>query len=288
MQGMFFVVDPNTEVSPQQSAEVWQHLWAMRNLAPVSAMLPVAVSSTCPLLPDEPAGGVLMASLTAIPGNSAWVSLEVDLSTYLDGEGTVRRPLLDAALQATVEKGEQRHNVMRWANSVQHRDSRLNRRLAIFVRGWGDVVARRKADPESLVTLRDMQQLANHIVTVLTDASRAVADRNGYCPALDVAGARVLRHDNEMSARWRRAVVENAVRHRNLLTMSPWDVFPRCEPADFRYANLLPLLKCANSVSFRRDVEICHWNVNEFKGFFERISAILRHSSELPMIAKQV
>lgn len=285
---MFFVVDPDTEVSPQQSAKMWQHLWAMRNFAPVSAMLPTAVSSPCALLPDEAAGGVLMASLTAIPGGSAWVPLEVDMSKYLGGDNRLRLPLLDAALRDAVEKGEQGHDAARWPCSAQYHDSRLNRRLAIFVRGWGDVVARGGADPESLATLRTMRQLADHVVTTLTAASRAIADRNGYCPALDVAGARVLRHGSEMNARWRQAVVENAVRHRNLLTLSPWDVFPRQEAADFRYTNLLPLLKCANSVAFRRDVDIGHWNVKKFKGFHERISAILRLSSELPAIAKQV
>ena len=91
-----------------------------------------------------------------------------------------------------------------------------------------------------------------------------------------------------MNERWQRAVGSNAIRHRNLLTLSPWDVFPREQPADYRYVNLLPLLACANSVSFRRDVDICHWNVKEFKGFFERVSAILRSSGETRLIAKQV
>lgn len=285
---MFFVVDPDMEVSPQQSAEVWQHLWAMRNFAPVSAMLPAAVSSPCPLLPDEAAGGVLMASLTAIPSDSAWVPLEVNLCSYMGDDGALRLSLLDAALCAAVAKGEQGHDTMRWSGAARDQDSKLNRRLAIFVRGWGDVAARRRLDPESWETLREMQQLANHVSTVLAAASRAMADRHGYCPALDVAGAQVLQHGREMHARWRRAIGENAVRHRNLLTMSPWDVFPRGEPADFRYTNLLPLLKCANSVSFRRDVDIEPWNIKEFKGFHERISAILRYSSGLPAIAKQV
>lgn len=288
MQGMYLVVDPDTEVSPQQSAEVWQHLWAMRNLAPVSAMLPAAVSSPCPLLPDEPAGGVLAASLIAVPGDSAWVPLEVDLSKYLDRDGALRLSLLDAALRAAVAKGERGHESTRWPTTAQQADSRLNRRLAILVRGWGDVVAQRQANPEALATLREIQQLASHVVAVLTGASREIAGESGYCPALDVAGARVLRHGREMNARWRRAVGENAVRHRNLLTLSPWDVFPRQEPADFRYINLLPFLKYANSVSFRRDVDIGHWNVNEFRGFHERVGAILHHSGAVPLIAKQV
>ena len=196
--------------------------------------------------------------------------------------------LLDGALRAAVEKGERHHDSTRWGSPAQRYDSWLNRRLSVFVRGWGDVVAQSQADPESLATLRELRELADHIVTVLTKASRAIAAKEGYCPALDVAGARVLQHGGEMNARWRRAIVDNAVRHRNLLTLSPWDVFPRQKPADIRYTNLLSLLASANSVSFRRDVDICHWNIKEFKGFHERVSAILRCSNGTSRIAKQV
>ena len=91
-----------------------------------------------------------------------------------------------------------------------------------------------------------------------------------------------------MNARWRQAVVDNALRHRNLLTLSPWDVFPRQAKADARYTNLLPVLKSANSVSFRRDVDIAHWSVREFKSFYDRVSAILHHNRDFPVVAKQV
>jgi len=285
---MYFVVDPDREVSPQQSALVWQRLWEMRDLAPITAVLPAVVSSPCPLLPDEAASAVVVPVRSQVPEDTAWIPLEVDLSQYLGSDGTLRLALLDAALRARVEEGERRHDTTSWPNQAQRYDSWLNRRLSIFVRGWGDVIGARNIDPESIAALRDVRALASHVSNTLADASRAVAERNGYCPALDVAGARVQRHGTEMDVRWRRAVADNALRHRNLLTMSPWDVFPRHEPADLRYLNLLPILVCANSVSYRRDVDICHWNVNEFKGFYTRVSAILSRSSDVSLIAKQV
>ena len=288
MRGMFFVVAPDKEVPAQHSAQVWHHLWAMRDLATVAAVLPAAVSSPCPLLPDEAANGILVATLTPVPGDTAWAPLEVDLSGHLGSDGRVRRESLDKALRAAVEDGERWHDNTRWLSPAQDCDSRLNRRLGILVRGWGDVVEHGKSEPDSLEALRQMQDLAAHVVSVLTAASRSMAEESGYCPALDVAGARVLQHGREMNARWRRAVVDNAVRHRNLLMLSPWDVFPRRRPADLRYTNLLPLLECANSVSFCRDVAISHWTVKEFRGFFDRVSAILRYSSEAVHIAKQV
>ena len=285
---MFFVVDPDKEVAPQHEALVWQRLWEMRDLAPISALLPAVVSSPCPLLPDETANAVLVATLTQVPSDSAWIPLEIDIATHLRSDGSVRQPALDAALRETVEKGERCHDVARWDSPGQHRDSLLNRRLSVFVRGWGDLVAQRRVDPASLDTLQELRVLAQHVATVLADASRQLAKQNGYCPALDVGGARVLQHGSEMNARWRRAIVENALRHRNILTLSPWDVFPRHEPADLRYTNLLPVLTCANSVSFRRDVDIRHWNVKEFKGFYDRVSAILRRNRDVPVVAKQV
>ena len=285
---MYFVVDPDKEVSPQHAALVWTRLWELRDLAPIGAMLPAAVTSPCVLLPDEPAGGLLVANLTQVPCGSAWVPLEVDLMRFARVDGAIRFGLLDAALRAAVEEGEAGHDAYDWPDPGQRYDSRLNRRLSVLVRGWGDLAALRGRDPASLATLAELRRLAAHISEVLVAASRSMAQQNGYCPALDVAGARVLQHGSEMNARWRRAVGDNALRHRNLLTLSPWDIFPRDEPADPGYANLLPLIECADSVSMRRDVAISHWNVNEFKNFHDRIAAIVRRSGAQSLIAKQV
>ncbi len=285
---MYFVVDPDREVTPQQSALVWRRMWEMRDLAPITAVLPAVVSSPCPLLPDEAANAVVVSMRTQVPECSAWVAQEVDVSKYLRSDGVLRFGLLDAALHRCVEEGERRHDQSAWSSPAQRYDSWLNRRLSIRVRGWGDIIAKRDVDPESMNALRDVRSIAGHVVKTLAKASWLVAKRNGHCPALDVAGAKVPTHGTEMDTRWRQAVADNALRHRNLVTLSPWDVFPRHEPADPRYLNLLPILVCANSVSYRRDVDISHWNVNEFKSFYTRVSAVLRHSSDVSLIAKQV
>jgi len=285
---MYFVVDSDREVSPQQSALVWQRLWEMRDLAPITAVLPAVVSSPCPLLPDEAAPAIAVPMQSQVPEDSAWIPLEVDLRKFLAGNGELRRDALDATLRARVAEGEHRHDASNWSSRAQHRDSRLNRRLSVFVRGWGDVVAQSEVDPSSIEALRDVRALASYVSNTLVSASRILAEQHGHCPALDVAGESVLRHGSEMDLRWRRAIADNALRHRNLLTLSPWDVFPRHEPADLRYLNLLPMLACANSVSYRRDVDIGHWNVNEFKSFYTRVSAILQRSRDTSLIAKQV
>jgi hypothetical protein len=285
---MFFVVDPDREVAPQQSAFVWQYLWELRDLTPIGALLPAVVTSVCPLLPDETADATLVASLTQVPAGSAWASLEVDLMHYAKGNGDLRMAQLDAALRNCVEEGERRHDETRWPDPCQLADSNNNRRLSIFVRGWGDLVAASGASPGRLETLQRLESLAVSIVEVLASASRAMAADIGYCPALDLAGARVVHHGREMNARWRRAVMDNGVRHRNLLTLSPWDVFPRGEPADFSYMNLLPMVRKAHSISMRRDADISGWDARDFRAFHQRVSAILRGMSEAPPMARQV
>ena len=187
-----------------------------------------------------------------------------------------------------MEKAERAHDESRWPHLAEASDSRLNRRVSIFVRGWGDLVARRGQDPASHAVLSHLRELAARVSRVLVAASRTMARERGYCPAIDVAGARVLQHGQEMNARWRRAIADNAIRHRNLLTLSPWDVFPRDCPAETRFANLLPILAYADSISLQRDVDITDWNVNEFRAFHERAAAILRCSSEQDLIAKRV
>ncbi len=250
--------------------------------------LPTMVSSPCPLLADEPADEIRAATGMQVPQNSAWMPLQIKLPAYLAANGDMNLPALERALHDAVDLGDARHERGGWETRALAHDSWLNRRLAIAIRGWGCVVERRREDPRSLKTLRDLEELATFITSTLRSRSQSLAKERGYCPALDVTGATLRTSGVEMQARWRRAVADNAIRHRNLTLMSPWDVFPARAPADLRYVDLLPLLRCADSLSFRRTVDIAHWEENEFRGFYERVSAILRHDKVTGLVAKQV
>jgi hypothetical protein len=285
---MFYVVAALPGSPAGLQARVWHHLWQLRDVPSVSVVLPTIVSSPCPLLADEPADAVCSTSGLQVPQETAWVPLEVDLVNYLDGDGNIRLPRLEHALRRSVERGDARHRHAQWGRQSLTRDSRLNRRLAIAIRGWGSIVARRGDDPHSFATLRRLEELADFVGATLRSHSQKLARERGYCPALDIAGAPVQESSAEMKARWRRAVAANAIRHRNLSMMSPWDVFPADAPADLRYADLLPLLRCADCLSFRRSVDISHWNPNEFRGFYERVGAVLQRRNDAGSIAKRV
>lgn len=285
---MFYVIAAIPGTTAGRQARVWHHLWQLRDLSSVSVVLPTVVSSPCPLLADEPADATCTATGLQVPQETAWVPLEVDLSDFLGGDGDVRLSRLECALRASVERGDARHQHGQWKQQPLARDSRLNRRLAIAIRGWGSLVARRGDDPQAFTTLRWLEELAEFVGATLRAHSQKLARERGHCLALDLAGASVRASSVEMRARWRRAVADNAIRHRNLSMMSPWDVFPAGGPADLRYVDLLPLLRRADCLSFRRSVDIGHWNPNEFRGFYERVGAVLQRRNDAGSIAKQV
>lgn len=248
------------------------------------------VTSPCPLLPAEAASEFSPAVCMQVPSHSAWIPLNLDLAAHTDDAGTLSMSALERALVAAVDDGERLHDQTEWVEPLIEYDSWLNRRLAIALRGWGDIVERRGADPCSLRALRDMEELAEWCCLILQGRSRELARQCNWCPALDEAGALVMqkKQSRAWGSRWKKAVQDVAVRHRNLTTISPWDVFPRKKPADLRYANLLPLTRYADSLSFQRDVSIAHWNANEIKGFCERVSAIRRCNGGAGLVAKQV
>lgn len=285
---MFFVIAADPGSSAKQAARVWHHLWQLRDMPSVNVMLPTIVSSPCPLLADESADEVRPATGIQVPQSSAWIPLQINLPTFLTASGDMNLPALERALYDAVDRGDAHHERGDWDTHILARDSWLNRRLAIAIRGWGCIVKRRREDPRSLTTLRDLEELAAFITATLTSRSQQLAKERGYCPALDVAGTTLRASGVEMQARWRRAVADNAIRHRNLTLMSPWDVFPARAPADLRYVDLLPLLRCANSLSFQRNVDIGHWEMDEFRGFYERVGAILSYGTASGLIAKQV
>ena len=225
-----------------------------------------------------------------IPSHSAWIPMVVDLAAYADEKGHLSMADLENALVACVDNGDKLHDQTDWDEPKVEYDSWLNRRLAIALRGWGDIAERREADPVLLKTLRDMEELAEWACQVLHNRSRFLAQRSNWCPALDEAGALVMqkKQSRAWGRRWKKALKDVAVRHRNLTTISPWDVFPREKQADLRYANLLPLTRFADSLSFQRDVSITHWNANDFNGFYERVSAIVRCNGDERLVAKQV
>jgi len=216
--------------------------------------------------------------------------MELNIAAFADAQGEIRVDKLEQALRDCVDEGERRHDETRWQEPKMEYDSWLNRRLAIALRGWGDLVVLRDNDPRALATLRELESLAEWVCKTLQRRSQQLAARHCWCPALAEVGARVLRQraSSSWSPRWKKAIAEVALRHRNLTTMSPWDIFPGTAEADLAYADLLPLTRFADSLSFQCNVSIKHWNSNDFKGFYERVAALARRNDAAGLVAREI
>ena len=260
--------------------EYWATFWRLRDRANVYTAVASTIVSQCPLLSAERGDAVANPGGMQVPGDSAWVPMRLDLAEFQTSGGIVDEAGLCATLKSCVDHGEAIHDSWCWATPDMQHDSWLNRRLAIQVTGFGDVLLRKRLAPEAHASLRFLNQLLLGIRTTLYERSRELAERYDPLPAIALSDPSFsLPQGNvrdDWHRRWRESVVATQVRHRNLLVLSPWSLFPSGEAADFRYAELLPLLRHADACAYHRKVSISHWTLNEFKRFHQRVIAVLQ------------
>ena len=270
----------------------WLELWKKRDDSRVHTAFADVVVPQCPLLSCETATAILPTLGLQVPEGSAWVTMRVELTRFLRTDGELDQGVLRQSLETCVDAGEKLHDVMSWSTPDMRHDAWLNRRLGITVTGFGELLQLRHMDPSDHNSLRFLNQLLIQVRETLQTRSRAIARRSERLPAISLSdpshglpagGAR-----DDWRRRWQRAVQASLVRHRNLLVISPWSLFPAGSAADFRYAELLPLLRHADACAFNKTVSIAHWNLKEFKCFHQRARAVLQQRSATSLIAKHV
>ena len=278
--------------SRERCEQFWLQLWHLRDANSLRAACASIVSSQCPLLSAEVATHVLPSTGIQAPAGSAWVPMRLDLTRFADARGAINEPALEFALNCCVDIGDGLHDLMEWPTAVMRHDAWLNRRLAIIVTGIGDLAYSRRPDPQQLHRLENLDQLLCWVQQTLHARSRQIARQTTYLPALELSdpgrslpGGEVR---DDWCMRWRRAVDQGAVKHRNLLVVSPWSVFPTNRTADMLYADLLPLVAYGDACAFRRSIAISHWNINEFKSFHQRAWAALQQRDAAALIAERV
>ena len=272
--------------------EAWECLWASRNNPYLHGNYGAQVLPICPLLTVEPAAAVLPGTHLQVPAGTAWLQAGIDLSRFADDRGRVDEEMLNNSLRRCVEALERLHARVRWPTPKMRHDAWLNRRIAIVIGGLGDLVRKRELDPCRFSTLEEMARLLRRLRKVLRSQSRLIAERTRGLPALEhidpaetLPGGRVR---SNWRARWRDAVELASPRHRNLIAMSPWALFPAGRPADFRHADLLPLLRFSDVCALGRAPDISGWNMNEFKSFHCRAMAALQQRDAGHQIAEAI
>lgn len=272
------------------SDEIWQYLWQLRGSR--WAVLPAygeSVSTPCPLLADEAANTVLPAFGIQVPAGSAWLPLQLHLPRFADERGVICRAALDRALNTCIDTGEQLLDLLCWPMPDMQRDAWLNRRIGVLVTGFGDLVRLQKRDPSDLKVLRSMLGLAEHIRTLLWGRSSAIARHTELLPAIarhePSFAASDEQHQRIWASRWQIAVERSAVRHRNLLVMSPYSVLPEDDTECASCIDLLPVIACADAYSFAGPAAFRDWKLKDFSRFHRRAWAVMQRRKGLSLIA---
>ncbi len=269
----------------------WLQLWRLREESNVRAAFWPLVASPCPLLMSETADNILPGLGLQVPSESAWVTATLSLADCTHASGKLDDEALVAGLDDLLAKVESMHVIGRWPTAAMQHDAWMNRRLAIRVDGLGDYAMRRGLEPDRHETLQKLRQVLLRIRQILRQRSAQLAKTIDILPAIDLHNpARQLAAGPARDCwetRWLRAVERSAVRHRNMLVLSPWDLFPRGS-ADLRWMDLLPLLRMADACVFRGRPQITKWNINEFKHFHRRTWALMRLIEADALVAERL
>jgi hypothetical protein len=276
----------------EEAAANWSFLWGTRHTSPtVVPAYAASVTTHCPLLGDEAATAVLPERGLQAPVESAWLPMLVDLTDFSDGDGRLQWNELESALEAAVDVGDRILDHLHWPLPRQRSDAWQNRRLAICVGGLGDLVVERAVDPADLRCLQWMDETIARIHSILWDRSRCLAQQTEPLPAL-LSNCPPVRWNcdikkSDWDLRWRRAVASTAVRHRNLLVMSPYSVLPR-SGASAGFLDLLPVLHHADAFSFAKPQVDGFRTCAEFASFHRRAWAVMQRRNAASLVAAGV
>lgn len=283
----------DNDVVQAEADSTWSVLWCHRNTRPtVVPAYAASVTTRCPLLGDEAATCILPEGGLQVPAETAWLPLSIDLADFTDGRGRLRWDALGLALERAVDIGDRIYDHLQWPLPQQRNDAWQNRRLAITIAGIGDLVVERGADPADLRCLQWIDRIVDRVHALLWNRSRALAQRTEPLPAL-MCEAPAVRWDcdikrSDWDLRWRRAVASSAVRHRNMLVMSPYSVLPRRSAAGADYVDLLPVLHHADAFSFACPQAEMFRTRQEFVHFHRRAWAVMQRRNAAALVAAGV
>jgi len=277
----------------EETEKNWSFLWRQRHLEnPLVAAYGAGVRTGCPLLGDEAAQAVLPLHGIQVPTGSAWLPIGVHLPRFADEKGQIGWPLLQSALESCIDLGDQLLDVLSWTTACQRSDALLNRRLAIVVTGVGDLVQMHGNDPGCLECLQWVDEIIKRVRKTLWDRSHVIAGQTGLLPALarsDPSGGLCDHsHRQNWQRRWHLALASSAVRHRNLLVMSPYSVLPEGSEDTAGFTDLLPILAHADAFAFAGQPPLDSWNIGQFKRFHTRAWAVMQQRNGRSLIAAGV
>lgn len=186
---------------------------------------------------------------------TAWIAFEIDLArlglSASQADLAAMRRLLRAGLRLADNLMEQ----VEWPSPELAQDALVNRRLALHVTGFGDVIDRLGMDPAAFPTVREAVRWMQLLRRLMLRESNRLARCRGAYPGLEVRDVESTLSRSYGRDYARRVLRQTGLRHRHLLVLSPFDIFPRGSPRHppGAYLHLLPVLSSADTVAMYGD-----------------------------------
>ncbi|MGI9205165.1 MAG: hypothetical protein ACR2Q3_14205 [Woeseiaceae bacterium] len=277
----------------ERTASNWRFLWRHRHHPrPVQPVYGGLVRSGCRLLADEVAAAVIPTQSLLAPVGSAWLPIGMPITRFCKKPGTPDWHRLRAALRRLVDLTDTLFPRLDWHDPRQCADAMANRRVAVCVTGLGDLLLQSGRLPGALESLNWLTKIVRCIQQVLSAQSSRRAATSGLLPALAQANPVLGWADGKQRERWQQqweiAVSEAAVRHRNLLVMSPSSVLPAHQQNCAAFTDLLPVLRFADAWSFDCSVQTPGFKLTQFRDFHRRARATIQSAQRSSFVAAGV
>lgn len=241
---------------PGDPLRMWQGLTSLAHReAGIHLVLQQTTRPACALAASERADAVLPASLFEVRAQTAWPALRLSLEALgADSPAAATRELrrlLAAGLRLADNLVEQ----VDWPAPELAQDAWVNRRLAVHLTGIGDLVDAWRLDPADFACARLVARWMRLARRLMRRESNALARERGPFPGLDLREIESTLSRSFGGEHARRLLRQAGLRHRHLLVLSPFSLFPQGRPRRPlpSYLHLLPALRWADTIALCGD-----------------------------------
>jgi hypothetical protein len=209
----------------------------------------------CALAGGERGDAVLPASLFEARADSAWLALDVRLDALRVGTPAESLQEVRRLLRASLRLADNLVDHVDWPTPELAQDALVNRRLAVHLTGIGAVVDRWQLDPAAVSTVKVAVRWLGLVRRLMLRESNALARERGPFPGLELRDLASTLSRSFGDERARRLLRQAGLRHRHLLVLSPYSIFPgraarRPLP---EYLHLLPVIRWADTIAMHGD-----------------------------------
>lgn len=239
-----------------EALRLWHGLTGLAHReAAVRLVLQRTTRPACSLAGAEPVDAVLPVGLFEARAETAWLAVRLRLDALGAADPDAALVELRRLLAAVLRLADNLVDHLDWPTPELAQDALVNRRLALHVTGIGSLVDRWGRDPADFATVAVVVRWLGVVRRLVLRESNLLARERGPFPGLELRELARTLASSVGEERARRLLRQAGLRHRHLLVMSPWDVFPATgarRPLP-EYLHLLPAIRWADTIAMYGD-----------------------------------